>query len=174
MGLGDFIKGAAKIVGGVGGIACPKCGSFNVDRCKEDKDGTKGRCFCNDCFTEWKCIARSTDPKCKDDCYITTATLTALNKCDDKCYELETFRWYRDNILLKEEPDGKALVEEYYKTAPLIVEKIENSPEREKVYKHLWEHYLKPCLEAIEKREYKKVKELYVSMVRNLQKKYLK
>jgi len=107
-------------------------------------------------------------------CYITTATLTALNKCDDKCYELETFRWYRDNVLLKEEPDGKALVEEYYKTAPLIVEKINKSPERKKVYKHLWENYLKPCLEAIEKGEYKKVKELYVSMVRNLQKKYLK
>ena len=79
-----------------------------------------------------------------------------------------------DTIILKEEPDGKFLVEEYYKTAPLIVEKIENSPEREKVYKHLWENYLKPSLEAIEKGEYKKVKELYVSMVRHLQKKYLK
>ncbi len=170
---------------------CPECGSANVklikcDKCPSESQKSIGgeieRALRHCEYKCRKCGAYFTNLEpCKGrikiegkPCYITTATLTALNKCDDKCYELETFRWYRDNILLKEESDGKALVEEYYKTAPLIVEKINKSPERERVYKHLWEQYLKPCLEAIEKGEYKKVQELYISMVRNLQRKYLK
>jgi hypothetical protein len=86
---------------------------------------------------------------------------------------LELFRWYRDNILTRE-PDGKELIEEYYQTAPLIVEKINSQPNAEEIYKNLWEEYLKPCLEHLKKGDYQKVKTLYVQMVRNLQREFLK
>ncbi len=105
-------------------------------------------------------------------CYITTATFKALKTQNDKCEELELFRWYRDNVLVKE-PDGKKLVEEYYKTAPLIVEKINTQPNSEEIYKNLWKEYLKPCLEHLKRGEYQKVKTLYVEMVRKLQREFL-
>jgi len=105
-------------------------------------------------------------------CYITTATFKALKTQNDRCKELELFRWYRDNILLKE-PDGKQLIEEYYKTAPLIVEKINSRPDAEEIYKHLWEDYLKVCLEELKRGNYKKVKTLYAEMVSELQKRFL-
>ena len=104
--------------------------------------------------------------------YITTATFKALKTQNDKCEELELFRWYRDSILLKE-PDGKQLIEEYYKTAPLIVEKINSRPDAEEIYKQLWENYLKVCLKELKRGNYKKVKNLYVEMVRELQKRFL-
>jgi len=105
-------------------------------------------------------------------CYITTATFKALKTQNDRCEELELFRWYRDNILLNE-PDGKQLIEEYYKTAPLIVEKINSRPDAEEIYKHLWEDYLKVCLEELKRGNYKKVKTLYAEMVSELQKRFL-
>jgi len=108
----------------------------------------------------------------KGGCYITTATFKALKTQNDKCEELELFRWYRDKILAKE-ADGKKLIEEYYQTAPLIVEKINSQPNAEEIYHNLWENYLKPCLEHLKRGEYQKVKTLYVQMVRNLQKEFL-
>ena len=105
-------------------------------------------------------------------CYITTATFKALKTQNDKCEELELFRWYRDNILAKE-ADGKKLIEEYYQTAPLIVEKINSQPNAKEIYHNLWENYLKPCLEHLKRGEYQKVKILYVQMVRDLQKEFL-
>ena len=64
MGFWDFVKGVGKVLGGAAGITCPKCGSFNVQRCKESQN--KGKCMCLDCLTEWTCIPRDTDPKCND------------------------------------------------------------------------------------------------------------
>jgi len=106
-------------------------------------------------------------------CYITTATLKALNKCDDNCYELNRFRWYRDNILSKE-PDGLQLIEDYYKTAPLIVKAINQLPNAREIYSLIWHRYLKPCLENIEKGNYQRVKDIYTSMVLYLKNRFLK
>ena len=55
-------------------------------------------------------------------CYITTAACTALG-LPDECEELQTLRWFRDNVLTDEA--GLALVGRYYEQAPAIVRAID-------------------------------------------------
>ena len=96
-------------------------------------------------------------------CYITTATCEEYGKPDD-CYELISFRKFRDNWLINQ-PDGKALIDRYYKTAPAIVERINKQPDRTDIYRHLNNTYLSQCLKYIERGENEKCKELYVNMM---------
>lgn len=106
-----------------------------------------------------------------DGCYITTAICSFENKADD-CYELEKFRFFRDNWLLNQD-DGKDLINEYYNTAPQIVKKIDVTNNVQQIYSQLRKEYLNPCLAYIEQGKFEECKELYVKMVRMLQNKYL-
>jgi hypothetical protein len=119
------------------------------------------------------CKPKNVQGKCKVPCFITTATLQALGKNEtaDDCYELNLFRQYRDNYLLST-PEGYQLVEEYYRISPFIVEKINAQPNKEEIYQHLWEKYLKPCLREIEQENFERVKEIYIQMVEELKKLY--
>ena len=104
-------------------------------------------------------------------CFITTAVCDSFGKADD-CYELTAFRNFRDNWLTLQN-DGKNLIDEYYQTAPKIVEKINQLPNAAKIYKNIWNDYLKSCLNFIEHGENQKCKEIYISMVKNLKSKFL-
>lgn len=101
-------------------------------------------------------------------CYITTATMNHLNKADD-CYELNTFREFRDNWL-SEQTDGKELISQYYAIAPKIVEIIDNNPGKELIYNQIWTDYLSKCLYLIESNQFKECKDLYIEMVHHLEK----
>lgn len=103
-------------------------------------------------------------------CYITTAVCETFGKPDD-CYELTLFRNYRDNYLMQQ-PDGEAVVREYYDVAPTIVKRINKQPDRAKIYRSVWNTYLSPCLSMIEQGNNQSCKELYMEMVRDLQEKY--
>lgn len=103
-------------------------------------------------------------------CFITTAVCGTFNKPDD-CYELTSFRNFRDNWLINQ-PDGASLVQEYYRIAPGIVERINALADAKNIYMSIWQEYLKPCLSCIENGNMQKCKEIYVDMVRNLQKKF--
>ena len=105
-------------------------------------------------------------------CYITTATCLALGKGDD-CYELNMFRWFRDNWLINQ-PDGKKLIEEYYETAPLIVDLINKRKDYKDIYFHLWEKYLNPCLKLLERGNFIEVKRIYTEMVKRLKDDFLR
>ncbi|WP_461811457.1 GTPase family protein [Faecalimonas sp.] len=99
-------------------------------------------------------------------CYITTATCEEFNKPDD-CYELTVFRNFRDNWLQKQ-VDGPELIERYYATAPAIVEKINQQPNRAEIYQHIQNSYLSKCLSYIENGENEKCMELYIAMIEYL------
>lgn len=99
-------------------------------------------------------------------CYITTATCEAYGKPDD-CYELTEFRNFRDNWLM-EQPDGKQLIQLYYRTAPRIVEKINMQPNRCDIYKMIRDEYLSECLKYIECGDNQKCKEKYTEMMYHL------
>jgi hypothetical protein len=60
---------------------------------------------------------------CCSKCYITTAVCRRLELGDD-CRELRILRTYRDEVLLRTAV-GRAEVQQYYETAPLIVAGIE-------------------------------------------------
>ncbi len=104
-------------------------------------------------------------------CFITTATCLSLGK-GDNCYELNTFRKFRDEWLLKQ-PGGEKLVEEYYTIAPLIVESINSLPEKHKIFTTIWRKYLKECLKLIENGKYEEAKALYLTMVTDLKGRFL-
>ena len=102
----------------------------------------------------------------KGGCFITTATCVALGK-DDDCYELNSFRYFRDEWLAKQ-INGQYLIDEYYKIAPTIVKTINKNIDRASIYKSIWDNYLKLCLSAIEKKDYEECKSIYINMVKTL------
>ena len=100
-------------------------------------------------------------------CYITTATCEAYGKPDD-CYELTTFRQFRDKWL-KKQPDGESLIKEYYATAPNIVKLINKQPNKSDIYQNIRDNYLSKCLSYIESNQNEKCKDLYVDMMHYLE-----
>lgn len=100
-------------------------------------------------------------------CYITSATCECYGKPDD-CYELTMFRNFRDNWL-RFQPDGENLIQQYYKTAPSIVAAINAEPNKDEIYRTIYEKYLVPCLSFIENGENEKCKALYTVMIHTLE-----
>ena len=107
----------------------------------------------------------------QDGCFVTTAVCDSFGKADD-CYELTTFRKFRDCWLMNQ-PDGKNLIAEYYSIAPRIVDKINRLTDAAKIYEGIWREYLAPCLTFIELGDQFSCKAKYVDMVQHLKKIYL-
>lgn len=83
-------------------------------------------------------------------CYLTTACMHKYKEnFDDNCHELTVLRWFRDNYV--------TLIDKlyYYKVAPTIVNNIEKSKNKEKYYHYIYENIIKPCVESIERGDYK-------------------
>lgn len=104
-------------------------------------------------------------------CFITTAVCMAEGK-PDNCPELTAFRSFRDGYL-RSCPDGPALIEEYYQTAPGIAARIELSPNRAERYAAIRRDYLTPCYADIQAGRLAQCKDRYVKMVRALEMEYL-
>ena len=104
-------------------------------------------------------------------CFITTAVCLEEGK-DDDCAELTAFRNFRDGYL-RSCPDGTALIEEYYQTAPSIVLEIEKSADPKARYAAIRRDHLAPCYAALQAGRMELCKERYIKMVRSLQKEYL-
>lgn len=104
-------------------------------------------------------------------CYITTAVCTSLGKGTD-CYELSVLKRYRDEQL-ETTKEGHELVEEYYNIAPTIVKRMEKQPDKERIYRELYEDYLLPCIHEIENQEYEACQDRYQEMVLELKRQYL-
>jgi serine/threonine protein kinase len=103
-------------------------------------------------------------------CFITTAVCGYFNKPDD-CYELTLLREYRDSWLAQQ-PDGKALIKEYYETAPKIVRAMDDDSQYGSIYTMLYEFYIEPCIKHIENHEYAECKTKYINMVNFLKELY--
>ena len=95
-------------------------------------------------------------------CFLTSACVEYLGKEDD-CEELTKLRAFRDNYLRKQE-DGEELIKEYYQVAPLIVEKINSSSEKEKYYEYIYSNIIK-CLKLIEVSDNEGTLKIYKDMV---------
>lgn len=73
-------------------------------------------------------------------CFLTTACVRYANKSDD-CYELTVLRNFRDTYVVSL-INGKELLDEYYRIAPIIVSKINNSKDPEIEYKMMLDEIL--------------------------------
>ena len=104
-------------------------------------------------------------------CFITTAVCQELGKPDD-CAELTAFRAFRDGYLAAQ-PDGEALIREYYDIAPGIVTCINTCSDRHASYARIREQYLAPCYADLLAGRNESCKTRYVQMVRELEREYL-
>lgn len=105
-------------------------------------------------------------------CFITTAACEYFGKPDD-CYELTMLRQFRDGWLAVQ-PGGEALIREYYRIAPSIVEALNASEQRDTIYQDIWNHYIMPCVWLIEQNAYEPCRELYEKMVQDIKQTVLK
>ena len=103
-------------------------------------------------------------------CYITTAVCETFQKPDD-CYELTLLRNYRDQYLAAL-PEGEEIIRAYYDVAPTIVKHINRQKNAGEIYRDIWSDYLSPCIHMIEEGKNEECKDLYIKMVRDLQKEY--
>ena len=122
-------------------------------------------------FSNAEIVIDMLEEKNDGSCFITTAVCKNFSKPDD-CYELMSFRNFRDTWLINQ-PDGKNLISEYYSIAPTIVGKINRRTDSAQVYEYLWREYLSPCLNLIKQGENMACKQLYIEMIRSLRKKFL-
>lgn len=107
----------------------------------------------------------------QNNCFITTAVCGSFGKADD-CFELTTFRKFRDEWLTAQ-PEGKSLIAEYYAVAPQIVANINQLPNPSQVYKTIWQKYLEPCLDFLRNDDNLSCKNKYSEMMRELKKQFL-
>lgn len=104
-------------------------------------------------------------------CYITTATCRQAGK-PDNCAELTAFRAFRDGYL-SSQPDGTALIRQYYDIAPGIVMSIDFCHNPDTVYPAIWNEHLSPCYEALRRGDNAGCKTRYMAMVQELANRYL-
>lgn len=104
-------------------------------------------------------------------CYITTAVCRHTGKADS-CSELQTLRWYRDNVLADSE-QGKRDIERYYQIAPQIVAAIDSRADADQVYEQLRSGHILPSVAAVEQQDYDRAYRLYREMTLALEQRYL-
>lgn len=104
-------------------------------------------------------------------CYITTAVCKALNKPED-CSEMIRLKEYRDGYFSRQ-PEGEALIEEYYNISPTILKRIEKTSQGKEKYLWIWNRFLLPCLSALEQGREAECGLIYQEMVNQLRKEYL-
>jgi len=97
-----------------------------------------------------------------DDCFITTACVQYY-QLDDKCYQLETLRAFRDSYLMNSE-SGRGLVAKYYQIAPVLVQLLKEDSQHSGLFSKIFKTINNACA-AIENKEYKKAEHIYTSIV---------
>lgn len=102
-------------------------------------------------------------------CFLTSACTEYLGKPDD-CEELTKLRAFRDNYM-KSTEYGKKLVEEYYRVAPEIVDKINALDNKNKYYSEIYQTILL-CLEEIDCCKNDEALNLYKQMVDKFKKQF--
>ena len=146
---------------------CTDCGYYSKERFSSDE-------YCSYYDKTFLLMSHSKAKNCKayyfsqqnhdrytGKCYLTTACCEYYNKSDN-CAELTALRAFRDNVLLKTE-EGKKLVEEYYQTAPQIVDKLKEVDDKQN-YTFIYDTILQ-CIKEIENNEYDVAIKTYKQMV---------
>lgn len=138
---------------------CPYWSSGNY--CQAKKGYVSGNCDYN--YTS--CVYYN-EGNGSGGCFLTTACVEWKGLPDD-CDELQTLRKYRDTYLNSFE-DGRKDVEQYYKIAPGIVERITNSPNKDKLLESIYTELVLPCVDLIKKGKYSEAHWHYKTYVWNL------
>lgn len=102
-------------------------------------------------------------------CYLTSACMKHFKEnFDDKCYELEVLRWFRDNFVSKED------IKHYYEIAPQIVLAISQCGRDDIVYDYIYDNVVDACVNAIENGDYEFAYNRYKSSILSLEESFVK
>jgi hypothetical protein len=103
-------------------------------------------------------------------CFITTACVEARGLPDD-CEELTLLRAFRDGFM-RSQPRGEELIQEYYRIAPRIVSKIQESDACSAVLERLYRELVLRSVELIRRGRNEEALENYCAHVRQLSEQY--
>lgn len=103
-------------------------------------------------------------------CFITTAACMALHESKD-CSQLNVLRRFRDEHI-SDGGMGDKLIAEYYRIGPAIVRKIDCEWNPRAIYARLWQSYILPSYDEINRQNWEKAKNIYIAMVKSLCEKY--
>lgn len=103
-------------------------------------------------------------------CYITTACVEYMGLADD-CDEMETLRHYRD-VLVEQDENFREQVLDYYRKAPVIVQKIMQSKTKNEQLKFLYENLVQKCVSLLKAGQFEEAKQHYVNVYHALLTKY--
>ena len=106
----------------------------------------------------------------KKGCYLTTAC-TQVMQLPDNCYELQTLRKFRDDHVAKTS-DGRNMIEEYYETAPEIVDAINAAGNGNEIFRGLYTT-INDIVSLIEKGKSEEAVLAYRNLTISLKNKYL-
>lgn len=143
-------------------------GIFSEYKCKYSRQTLSSRTAQDICMTNR--YMDCADYRNASRCFITTAVCLSLGKSDD-CEELTVMRAFRDEWLRKQ-PDGEALIADYYDIAPGIVEKIDKQADRKSIYESIYRDYIEPCVNYAKAKRFSESGKVYVNMVGLLKEKY--
>lgn len=102
----------------------------------------------------------------KSRCYLTSACVEYRGLPDD-CHELMVLRTFRDGWL-SVQPGGLALIDEYYRVAPAIVDAIETTGLQRAIYARVFS-VVRGCVESIEAHRPSRAMQAYRALVETLQ-----
>ena len=104
-------------------------------------------------------------------CFLTSACTEARGLQDD-CHELTVLRSFR-NGYMRTLDGGKAEINEYYNIAPVIVKKIRNKDDSEKIFDRIYTELVLPCVNLVDAGMNKEAHELYHEYVEKLKSEYI-
>lgn len=100
-------------------------------------------------------------------CYLTTACMQHFaQQFNDKCYELQLLRWFRNNFVSEED------IAHYYEKAPIIVDAINQLPNNNVIYSQIYFDIIEYCVKAIEQGQYDIAYKRYKDSILALEEKY--
>jgi TPR repeat protein len=120
-------------------------------------------------YSSFSTISSSSSSR-RSGCFLTTATCVALGK-EDNCKEIIEYKKYRDEKL-RFDDDGRDLIMEYYRIAPLIVEQIDVQENAKDIYLSIYNNFIKVGYDYLQARDLKNAKATYIAMVKDLCEEY--
>lgn len=144
---------------------CGSCKNYEYEG-----ENSKGYCsyyrsyyYPDDSCGHWKLSENASSTS--SNCFLTSACCEYKGLADD-CDELKTLRHFRDTYL-KEQSYGQELIELYYRDAPQIVEAINASAEKDRIYADIYEKIFE-IVALLDKNEFEAATILYMLMVYKL------
>lgn len=125
---------------------------------------------CNNCSFPYRPMGKPC-PNCGyNGCFITTAACIHTGEAEESGF-LGEVRYFRDTYM-QETAERRALVDEYYRIAPAIVDAIDSQADAAREYRRIRAEYLDSAVACIRQNEGEKAERIYIAMVTDLAAKY--